>query len=621
MSELYDILHFVRQQHPFDLLPEEALSAAIRQLEIEYVRRGRAILQIGEPNHNLYLIRTGAVDLFTADGRFVDRMGEGELFGYPSLLTGENAVFSVQTIEDTLVYLLPEAQFNALRRQHQRFDQYFILAHTQRVRGASIKETQQQDEELVLSVPLETLLTRPPLTMEANRSVVEAARFMSEHHVSSLVILDSQKRIAGIFTDRDMRTRVVAAGRPVDTQLAEVMTPNPITINRQTFAFEALMAMSQHNIHHLPVTGQNGDLAGVITTTDLIRLQSTTAVYLIGDLQKAASVDQLERISKGLPRLVQRLVAADARAADIGRLITLVHDTLTRRLLSLAEHLLGSPPHPYAWIGLGSQGRQEQNAASDQDNALVLSEGLTNKDAAYFQQLAAFVCDGLNRCGFTYCPGQVMATNLEWRQPLSTWRSYFARWFDEPEPQALLNATIFFDLRHVAGDQSLTDMLLNDIAQKAPGNQRFLAQLARNALTFQPPLGFFRRFVLEKGGDYNNTLDLKHRGVVPIVDLARIFALEAGLTASSTHKRLSEAGETMALAAADAGSLRDAFEYISFMRLHHQDQQLRTRQPVDNYLDPQQLSTFERENLRRAFATAAAMQQAISRRYLTGLLG
>lgn len=609
-------MDFLAAQPPFDAMPETLCRYAARHLKIIYHREGTCILDLDAPNDTLYLIRTGAVELHDDAGALVERLGEGEYFGYPSLLTESPAARRVTTIEDSLLYLFPKAVFDRLRRESKPFDHFFNRAHAECVKAA-LRERRQQNP--ALTTRLATLIRRAPVCAPPDRSIRAAAQQMTVQRVSSLLIQDDSG-LCGIVTDRDLRCRVVAERHPLDAPIASIMTPDPVTTTGDAFAFEALLTMSEHNIHHLPVL-DNDDLLGMVTTTDLMRLQADNPVYVAGDVRKQQSVDGLAQASQRIPTMVMHLVETNARAPDIARLVTAVTDAITQRLLTLAETRLGPPPVPYAWLVLGSQARREQTVHSDQDHALLLADAFDH-DAhdGYFSELARFVSDGLHACGYAYCSGEVMATTDRWRQPLAQWKQYFHTWIQTPAPKALMHASIFFDMRHLHGDASLTEQLRTRVLDQTQRNSIFLASLTANALNFEPPLGFFRQFVLKRHGDQEKTLDLKHNGLVPIVDLARIYALAHGIEAVNTPDRLTALADAGGLNASDAANLRDAFEFIATVRLRHQAQQLRTGATPDNYVSPEVLSAFERRHLKDAFKVVRRMQSALEQRYQTNLI-
>jgi CBS domain-containing protein len=612
--EVAEITDFLVDTPPFDVLDAAIVREAARHVDITYEPKGTTVLKIGDAPDTLYLIRSGAVELHDPSGTLVARLGEREFFGYPSLLTEEPASRSVTTIEDTLVYHLPERVFDRCRATSNAFDGFFARAHAERIHDA-VREKQ---KNVPLTMPLRQILNRAPVTGSPDLSIRDAAGVMREHRVSSL-LLTNEDRLVGLITDRDLRNRVLADGTDPSTPVSSVMTTDPWTIRADALAFEAMLSMSRHNVHHLPVL--DGDaLCGMVTTTDLVRQQVDSPVYLVGEVWKQDTVDGLASVASNVSSMLRQLVDAGARADDAGRMVTAVTDAITERLIQLAQETLGPAPVPFAWLALGSQARHEQTAHSDQDNALLLSNEATDEDDAYFADLATFVCDGLDACGYEYCPGEVMATTDRWRQPLRTWKQTFRSWIEEPKPKSLMHATIFFDLRHIYGDAELTDRLQDFILDRTARNSIFLASLAANALDNKPPLGFFRQFVLEEHGGQTDTLDLKLNGVVPIIDIARLRALGHGIGAVNTRERLTQLADHGHMNAGDAADLRDAFEFIGTVRLQHQVDQIRRGETPDNYVSPNVLSDFDRRHLKDAFKIASRMQSAMEQRYQTGFI-
>ncbi|HEY5719821.1 MAG TPA: putative nucleotidyltransferase substrate binding domain-containing protein, partial [Gammaproteobacteria bacterium] len=239
----------------------------------------------------------------------------------------------------------------------------------------------------------------------------------------------------------------------------------------------------------------------------------------------------------------------------------------------------------------------------------------------YFRALSKSVCDGLDACGYIYCPGEMMAMTDEWRQPLATWKGYFDKWIDTPEPKALMLTCVFFDLRCVGGSQELFQQLRHYVLEQCRGKSIFLALMALNALSHQPPLGFFRNIVLIRGGEHDHTFDLKHNGIIPIVDLARVYALSVGVEAVNTQERLAAAQAAGGLSSEGAQDLRDALEFVSQVRIQHQARQIRAGGKADNFMSPDDLSAFERSHLKEAFSVVRTMQEALAQRFQTNRFG
>lgn len=608
-----EIRDFLATVPPLDELDDITLDKVTRSIQITYARRGARILESGQHNDQVILIRTGAVEVCDASGTLCAHFDAGEWVGYRSVMRGGRVEKSATATEDSLLYLVPADCFLSLMKEHKHFHDYFAERRNRRIRNAA-KSLQKRTSAILISSSVKDLIHGDPPVIDAVATIRRAARSMKEQGVTAMVVTEGE-RIRGILTDRAFCTRVAAVDLPLDRPVAEIMTPDPVTISDKATGPEALLLMARHNIRHLPVVSK-GRLVGLLTAADLIRHQSNNPIYLVNEIHRAGTVEELEALSGHLPDTLVHLVESSLTAYDIGHAISSVGRAINQRLVALAEEELGPPPVPYAWIIAGSPARNEQTARSDQDNALLLDNTYDEQEhGGYFEKMATFVCDGLHRCGYVYCPGDVMATNPKWRQPLAVWRGYFRNWIDTPRPKALMYASIFFDLRCCSGTGSLLDTLQQRVLERTKGNTFFLAYLASNALHYQPPLGIFRNFVLEKSGKEEKALNLKKRGVVPIIDMARVFALSAGIRHINTQDRLEAAYETGVLSRQGMLDLRDAFEFISTVRLQHQAQQIKRGLEPDNHVPPEQLSSLERHHMKDAFEVVRTMQSAMQQKY------
>lgn len=616
--ELIEIRDFLASQHPFDLLPESELDSLPRTLELSYVRRNKKVYAPGSQNTYLYIIRTGAVDIKDEDGVFLSRRGEGDTFGARSLLRGKT-LYDVTAIEDTLLYKLPKYKFRQMCEQHDRFAYYYHADSALRLHKAVTPQISpdQRSNINLMTLQIKDIMTDKLVKLSPGTSVSEAAKFMTENKVSSLLICD-ESSLTGIVTERDLCGRCLAKEMDASTPIKQIMTENPYSISQDDYAFSALMLMSRRNIRHLPVKN-NDQVVGVISATDLIQRQSTSPVFLVADVYRQSSVEGLAEVSRYIPQVLVNLVEADATAHSITHMISSIGDAITVQLLQLAQQQYGPAPIDFCWMSFGSLARMEQSVQSDQDNGLLLSDKYnSDQHGEYFEKLAQFVSDGMNACGYEYCPGDIMASNVKWRQPLEVWKKYFFNWINKPEPKALMHASIFFDMRCMHGNKELFKSLHKYVLQQTKGNSIFLAYLTGNALHLEPPLGFFRRFVLVHDGEHNNTVDLKRNGVVPIIDLARIYALAGSVEAINTKSRLEATAGGGVVSQQGAMDLRDALEMISMIRLRHQARLIRSGRQANNFIAPGEFSNFERNHLKDAFEIVRTMQSAIGQRYQSG---
>jgi CBS domain-containing protein len=610
---MQEIARLLAAHPPFDGLPSEALEQTAATVEVAYFPRGAGILrQGGEPSRHLHVIVKGMVELRQADERgaseLVETLGEGETFGQLSLLSRAPHLWDVVAREDVLAYLIPAEQVERLRHQ-PGFEALLARRAGDRLRRALAARREPAPLDL-FSVRAGDLVTRPLVTCDPGESVAEAARRMRDEQVSSLVV---RARPPGLVTASDLRDRVLAAGRSGETPVAAVMTVPLQTMPAEASLGEVLLCMVDRGIHHLPLVAE-GQLVGIVTDTDLLRHESRHPLFVRRQLDRAAEPEGLAAYAGEVTGAAVRLIAAGSPAGDVTRFVASAHDALYARVAGDGEAVLGPPPCPYALLVLGSGARGEPTLRTDQDHALVLADDPPADAAAWFAALAEHLAATLERCGLPCCPGNVMATNPARRLPRRTWQQQFGSWIQEPEEEALLDAAVCFDFRQVHGDLD-AEAALRPVIRRAAGNRRFLGRLARAALRRRPPLGFLRQL----RGDRHGRVDLKAHGTAPIVDLARLLALEAGSAELGTVARLRAATErgTVGKTAAD---LAAAFEYLKEVRLRHQASQLQAGATPDDVIALADLGALERRWLKDAFHLLHTCQESVRIAFQTDLI-
>jgi CBS domain-containing protein len=620
-AELIEIQNFLASHPPFDELPEETLIHVSQQIEIGYYREDTPIIHFGDDIQDLYMVRSGVVEIYRRKGELYNRIDEGDLFGQMGLLTNNKVRFPAKAVEDTLVYCIPAEVFQELYDGFDSFADFVEVEDTVRLRQTVSNNENTND---LTTSKVRTLLTRDAPTIERSSSIQNAARVMADEQVSSLLIIDPEivesdeddsSPVVGIITDRDLCTRVLAENLDPQDEVSSVMSTDVISLDHNAYVYEAMLTMLRYNVHHLPVL-KNKKPLGIIETTDIVRYESQNSLLLVSSIFQQQSIEELKALSEQVRDSFVRLVNEDANAHMVGTAMSVIGRSFKQRVIELAEEKLGQAPIPYCFLALGSMGRDEQLVVTDQDNAIILDDSYNkDKHGKYFEAFSKFICDGLADCGYTYCTGDIMATNPEWRMTRKEWEACFADWIDDPNPKALLNASIFFDLDGVYGKLKWAEQLNSFIVRRARRNNRFLACLARNALNRKPPLGFFKDFVMEKDGRHNNSINLKRRGTAPLVDLIRVHALAVGSRSTNSFERLDDIHEAGILPKGRARDLKDALEFISMVRISHQALDVEQGIEPDNNVEPENLSDFERRNLKDAFQILSNGQNFLKFRY------
>jgi len=620
--ELLEIKDFISQYPPFDQLPEEAIIEVAQGIEISYYRAKTNIVEFKDDTNELYLIRSGVVEIYRRNGNLYNRLSQGDMFGQMGLLTGNKVRFPATAIKDSLVYCIPGAIFYSLCDRFDHFADFVEAEDSARLKQA-VENTHDNNNDLTTS-KVKTLLTREPLMLPSSTSIRAVAQIMAQEYQSAALLTEegenennneSENSFVGLITEHDLCAKVIATGLNVDNSVSEIMSTELISLDHNAYIFEAMLLMLRYNVHHLPIL-KNKQPIGMVEVSDIVRYESQNSLLFVSSIFQQQSPEDLAHLSLQLKDCFTRMVNEDANSHMVGRAMSEIGRSFKQRLLTLAEEKFGEPPIPYCFLALGSMARDEQLLVTDQDNALILDNSYDEKlHGEYFEKLSKFVCDGLAACGYTYCTGDIMATNPEYRKTQTQWEDCFADWINNPNPQALLNCSIFFDLNGVYGRVKWAEQLNAFILRRAKKNNRFLACLARNALNRKPPLGFFKDFVMESDGQHKNSINLKRRGTAPLADLIRVHALAIGSQSQNSFQRLEDIIEAGILPNSKGADLRHAMELISLARLRHQALDVELNIEPDNNIEPENMSDLERRNLKDAFLVLSSAQNFLKFRY------
>jgi CBS domain-containing protein len=608
-----EIAEFLSRFPPFDHLSPD-LSARISATAVvrHYAAGEDVVVEDGPPVDHLYVVFRGSMEL-RHDDEVVDILEPGESFGHPSLLTGMAPAFTVRAHEPSECILIGrELALEVLGRPSGA-----------RFVAVTLREWLTRAGHTVHALPalhglrVTALLQRGAVFCDSGDPIREVARRMTEEEVSAVLV--RHRGGLGIVTDKDLRAKVVAAGRDVNGPVADIMTAPMVTIGADRFAFDAMIEMLESGVHHLPIMDRSGAVVGVVSSDDLANLQSRSPFTVRRALSQAPDEEALVRAAGRLPLLFLGLVEAGLSAPEIGRVLSLQSDTATARLVDFTIERHGPAPVAWAWLALGSVARRELTLASDQDNALAYADGGDPAEVdRYFERFAAEVNAGLARCGFGIDAGDVLARDHRWRMSASQWIRVFRECLETPGPSHLVRAAVSFDFRHVMGGLEIVTPLVG-ILQTARRYPDFLRRLARTATDRQPPLDFRGRISVRSGNGTRGLIDLKQGGIVPIASLARFHALSNGITISATLDRLVAVEEVGGLERETAEALREAFTIVCNIRLERQAACIQAGKPPDNLIDPLKLPPLERASLREAFLAVARAQKQLGRFIPLGL--
>ncbi len=621
----------LRPHAPFGAMDDVDLDRLVRSARLSYFAPGEMVLEPApeRPAH-CYVVKQGIVrgERPGASGDRVGlwELGPGDMFPLGALLGHRGATSVYRAVRDTFCLVFPAAEFDALIARSAVFRDMCTrrLAHLLDLLRAQVQAeyAAEVSEQRSFSTPLRDLLRTPAVVMPEHEPLGSALAAMEERRIGSLPVVDAQGRPVGIFTRQDVVARIVLPQRPLHTPIAAVMSAPPVFLDGAATAGDAALAMARHGIRHVIVTAPDARVAGVVSERDLFALQRLSVREIASAIRRAPDLPTLVQCAADVRSLSLSLVAQGTGSATLTRLISSLNDRLTVRVIELVRPAFDVEGVALCWLGMGSEGREEQTIATDQDNGLLfvtndarLSPALVRERLVPF---ALAVNQGLDRCGYPLCKGGVMASNPQWCLSFTEWQATFGGWIDSGDPESLLAASIFFDFRALWGYGDLAQALRHDIAVRAAATPRFLKQMTDNALRNRPPLSWRGTIAAHEDVGGLEGVDLKRAGSMPITDSARILALASGVEGTGTTARLREAGRRLGIAQDDVASWCDAFDYLQLLRLrtqHRQAQGPRAGADNPNFVPLTSLSSLDRRILQEALRQARKVQQRLALDY------
>jgi len=629
---LPDMVELLVRVDPFHLLKQQELELLAANSKLKYYPKGSYVFRQGESSHRvLYLVIRGRVEIHLEDASGEFKAGGErkplEFFGETVFFTGESYPASTVALEELTCMLIPGDAFEKVLTNNQEMAAHFTQMLTTRMKSLYLQMGQRDNEEdfqdQFLRKRASDIMVSPAVTCLPGQDLRRAALQMKKREVSSLVVAAPNGKLVGIITHKDLVEKVLAE----DTSQApryvfEIMTTRVNSIKTTDFAYRALLLMAKHRIKHVVVT-ENNRPSGIITVNDLMKSRSWGTLSAVNSIEAQQTMDDLAEAVKEVDQVQQALVAENARAREICELLTEFYDRITRKLLGIAEEEMfregrGRPPARYCWINMGSSGRREQFARTDQDNAIIFEDLPTSKqekDARrYFMELGRKTTRGLEQCGFKRCPGGVMAENQRWCRSLSEWYRTVKQWTEKLDPTHIRDMTIFLDFRPVYGEIELGNKLRQDVSLLFREAYPALLFLAEDDLNHRVPLNIFRQVITDRDGKIN----LKSAVSVHLIDCVRIFSLREGIKETSTFRRIQRLGNREVLNRDYSKNLQDAFENLLKWRINQTLHQLGHGNKPDNNIYPSEMGKEERARLKKAMLVTDRLQYLTSKTFMAG---
>ena len=623
------VADFLKRYPPFQFLAEESLLKIAGQVSVLYYEKNKSIFKEREKNHGMfYVVKDGAVRLYrTQDNepKIVDICDEGDLFGLRPLITKEDYELSASANEESILYGIPIDLFLPIALEHRDVSNFLIASFASNVSDPySLEESGKLFTEYSVERNSEIFdlqkarYSKNTLTCTPDTTIKIAALKMEHRGVGSIVVTQNDRPL-GIITNRDLRDKIATGKFPISYDVTSIMSAPVRCFQKDLSVAQAQLIMLKNDINHLCITEDgtpDSKLLGLLSEHDLVVSFANNPVVLLKEVKLAKRTKRLREVRLKVAQLLKKYLDQNLPLSQILNILNEINYAIAVRAIELALTKMEIPPPcKFAWLALGSQGRKEQLLYTDQDNAIVF-ENVAEEDyertQAYFINLARLVTRAMHKIGYAYCPADMMASNPRWCQSLSEWQKQFSVWILEPSPESQLLSAIFFDYSYVYGDTQLVTNLSDSILQKLDRNTNFYRVMAKDAIRSPSPLGFFRQFLVEESGDHKDFFDIKARGLMPLIDAARVLSLQHKLrninNTAGRFERLAEVEDNN----------KEIYESCSYA--FKALLKFRTRQGIlhddsGRFIELSTLSKAEKLKLKRCFKSIHDIQELLTLRY------
>ncbi len=618
---------FLKNVPPFSFLPQDEIEEVSSKVAlVRYPKDSILFVQDQTRVESLYIILKGAAERYYEESDRKIRgalSGEGTVYGGISMLLNDGiAVRTLRVNEDSDFYVLTRNEFLDLCAQYEAFSQYFTDTFGKRMMNNAyadliLKSIEPGQESIqVFNQSLFQLVKGNPLFCDEDHSIRQAALMMREYGTGAIFIRDKSGNYVGMVTESDLAKKVIPDDIDIKNPVSHIMSSPIQTISEQALLYEAHLAMIAKDVRHLAIEDSGHKIVGVISRGDLLFAQAQSPSFTIFEIGTTSKVEDIFEKHRKLPDIIDGLLKSGATVKNITRYITTFSDTILNKLVEFAFAQLGPPPCRFAFMIMGSEGRREQTLKTDQDNAIVFEDisdkNLQEQVQEYFLKFGERICDWLDKSGFEYCKGEIMAKNPKWCQPISTWKKYFSSWIFTAAPEDLLESSIFFDFRSGYGDMELINELKKFLNDSLVGWAGFFRHLTENALYYKPPLGFFGNILVESKGKYRDTFDVK-AAMMPIIDFARIYALKHHVEETNTQERLFKLHLLKVLSWEEYNELEQAYSFLMQLRFRHQVKMASHEKVVpDNFINLKKLSRIENSMLKEIFRRIDKFQSKLN---------
>ncbi|MFN3977322.1 putative nucleotidyltransferase substrate binding domain-containing protein [Sulfurihydrogenibium azorense] len=592
-----DIKLFLKTCYPFELLTDSQLNEIIDNTEIVYLKPNQTVLNLPD---FYYIILKGSVVEKDLAGNELNYFGEKDSFDYLSII-GQNENQFI-TVEECIFYRFPSTILLKLISENPDFARYFKKSTKEKLSSIA-------SENPYLFSKVKDIKYQKPLIVESSSSIYEAVKKMTEEKALSIIV--KYPDTYGIVTDSDLRKKVILSKKNVEDPIGDIANKNIISVNPDTFLFDAIITMIKHNIKRVVIKDENNQIIGVLNEVDILTQYSNQPQFLALQVERAKSVEELKVISDSMINTVKLLHKEGIRTRHIMKFVSEINEKIFKKLFSLLAD--ESIRENTCLIVMGSEGRQEQILKTDQDNGLILSDNF-EFDKEVLENFSKNFIEALKTLGYPECKGNVMLTNPQWRKTLKEFKESIFEYINNITPENMLNLAILIDLRPIEGKIELAEKLREYIFENISDNKTFLSWFALPTINFKTPLNFFGGFETEKG-EHKGELDIKKGGIFPIIHGVRSLAVENRITQTNTFNRIKELVNLNVINKDFGRELIESLEFMLTLRLRERLKKIEMKKQPDDYINVNSLTNYEKDLLKESFKVVNKFKDFITNHY------
>ncbi|WP_428024808.1 putative nucleotidyltransferase substrate binding domain-containing protein [Arcobacter sp.] len=600
---------FIKSIHPFEALTKSQLEEFADALDIVYLKKDELIQKQGSSPQYLYFVIKGLIQE-KVDEDVLSIYSKSEFFDTISLIENYSK-HSFIAAQESICYILPREIFIKTLHENPDLESFFFQSISQKL-NANISNEKNKELANLMVAKVKDARVHRAVIVPYNTTIYEAVKTIKKEKVPTLLLEDEKGEIY-IVTDSDFREKVILNRMDFDDIVGKISNGGLKYVNENDFLFNAQLLMTKHGLKRMVVKSDEDKIVGIIDQISLSSFFATHTFSVSNEIDKAETIEELKIACMSLIKIIKSLNAKGVKVDFISKLINQLNRKIMDKLFKkLAPESLHNKS---CLVVMGSEGRGEQILKTDQDNAFIIDDDCDISDEE-LEKFTQKYTETLVDFGFPRCEGNIMVSNPYWCRRFSDFKKQVYEWITQPSGDNYMNLAIFYDAVCVTGKRELIDELKQYIFKIGSTSQSFYMHFAKIIMEFNVPLGFFDGFVFDsKDKEHKNEIDIKKGGIFILVQSIRTLCLEHKIMRTNTLKRIEELKELGEFDNEFASELKEAFNFLSTIKLKSNLEKLDAGKKIDNYINPENLNTMEKDLLKESFKIVTKLKKKLEHHY------